>query len=441
MSVHPLKIVSINLNKQGALLHMLLQTSDVDVLLIQEPWHGTISINCSDMDPLGHHVLGVTANNHYQIYYPTHQPGERCLVVMYVKTQIDRSVSVINHLTHPMATASSMVVDIVTGNEAIHLINVYHQISREENGHHSIPHILLSELDQSIPTLFIGDLNTHSIYWSLPHSHPSPWADELIDWFDDQGLHLQNSDRVPTWHSNCDDDSLRLSIIDLTLINPATIFSDQFSDLSVSFNNSLSSDHAELSIYWFPETSIALAPQEVLPGFAVDDQGHDSWAKHFGLSFPPSIYDVPSLILVANSLHTDIDAASASIFPRRKSPHPQGARWWNPTYDAALTCIRLVAKGCEWKRAMRELHNVISKAKQTWAHEFLNHTTLTNLWEAAHWCKGHSVSQIPPIQTITGLSSEPADMATTFATCFFPPDPTPVPIHHLDDPTVPDSKT
>ena len=26
-------------------------------------------------------------------------------------------------------------------------------------------------------------------------------------------------------------------------------------------------------------------------------------------------------------------------------------------------------------------------------------------------------------------------MATTFATCFFPPDPTPIPIHHPDDPT------
>jgi hypothetical protein len=135
MSAHPLKVVSININKQSALLHTLLQTSDADILLVQEPWHGTISITRSDSNPLGTHILGATANNRWQLYYPKHQPDERCLVATYVKTQIDKSISVVNHLTHPMATASSMVVDIVTGNETLRLINVYHQISCDEPGH------------------------------------------------------------------------------------------------------------------------------------------------------------------------------------------------------------------------------------------------------------------------------------------------------------------
>ena len=434
MSVHPLKIVSININKQSALLHTLLQTSDADILLVQEPWHGTISTARSDTDPRGIPVLGSTTNDKWQLHYPPHLPDERCLVATYVKTQIDKSVSVVNHLTHPMATASSMIIDIVTGNKVLRLINVYHQVSRDEGGHHSLPHILSSELDYSIPTLLMGDFNTHSIYWSLPHSRPSPWADTLTDWFDDQGLHLQNHEGVPTWHSNRDDDDLRPSVLDLALLNPAAIFSDQFSDLSVSFENSLSSDHAELSIYWFPEVSIALAPRKVLSGYVVDDQGRDSWAKHFSHSTLPTISDIPSLISAAESLHKDIDAASHTVFRRRMSPHPQGARWWNPTCDAALTCVRLSAKGRDRKRAMRELRNIISNAKRTWAHEFLNSTTLTNLWEAARWHKGRSVSCIPPIQTFHGLSSNPADMATTFAQRFFPPDPTPIPPHHADDP-------
>jgi hypothetical protein len=250
---------------------MLLQTSDADVLLVQEPWHGTVSINCSDTDPFGTHVLGATANNHWQLYYPKHSPDKHCLITTYIKMQINKSVSVVNHLAHPMATASSMVVDIITGNESLCLINVYHQISRDKPGHHSIPHILSTKLDQSIPILFMGDLNTHSIYWSLSHSRLSPWADKLVDWFNKQGLHLQNPDGVPTWHSNHDDDSLRPSIIDLALINPATIFSNQFLDLNISFDNSLSSDHAELSIYWFPEVGIAIHPCEVLKGYTIDD--------------------------------------------------------------------------------------------------------------------------------------------------------------------------
>jgi hypothetical protein len=173
----------------------------------------------------------------------------------------------------------------------------------------------------------MGDLNTHSIYWSLPHLCPSPWADELVDWFDEQGLHLQNPEGIPTWHSNCDDDSLRPSIIDLTLINPAAIFSDQFSDLSISFNESLSSDHTQLSIYWFPEVSIAIHPCKILSGYAVDDLGHDSWMKHFSSSSPPTIYDIPSINYAAKSLYMDIDAASDFIFPHCKSPHPHGVHW------------------------------------------------------------------------------------------------------------------
>jgi hypothetical protein len=38
--------------------------------MIQELWHGTINIDQSDSDPLGLHILGVTANNKWQIYYP-----------------------------------------------------------------------------------------------------------------------------------------------------------------------------------------------------------------------------------------------------------------------------------------------------------------------------------------------------------------------------------
>ena len=434
MTAQPLQIVSVNINRQSALLHTLLQTSDADILLVQEPWHGTVHTERSDTDPAGTAVLGSTANNRWQLYYPKHEPTDRCLVATYIRIQLDKSIAVVNHLSHPIASPSSMILDIIIGNETLRLINAYHQIPRDEPGHHAIPHILTSELDQSIPTLFMGDLNTHSIYWSLPHSRQSPWADELVEWFDEQGLHLQNPEGVPTWRSARDDDSQRPSIIDLALINPAAIFSDQFSDLSISFSNSLSSDHASLSIYWFLEVSIAIRPREVLTGYAIEDEGRDDWIKHFSSSFSPHINDIPSLITAARRLETDIDAASASIFKRRMSPHPHGARWWNTACDTALTCVRLSANGRDRKCAMRELHNVIGNAKRTWAHEYLNEATLTNLWEAAHWRKGRSQSRIPPIQTTSGLSAEPADMATAFASRFFPPDPNPIPTHQNNDP-------
>ena len=184
----------------------------------------------------------------------------------------------------------------------------------------------------------MGDLNTHSLHWSLPHSCPSPWADDLVDWFDEQGLHLQNPEGVPTWELNRDDDSLRPSIIDLALLNPAAIFSDQFSDLSISFDDSLSTDHASLSIYWFPEVCIALRPRERLPSFAIDDTGRDQWTTTFSSFSHPIIYDIESLQAAADGLLRDIDVASSTVFKPRMTPH---VRVGDPTSARAGGCRSL----------------------------------------------------------------------------------------------------
>jgi hypothetical protein len=49
--------------------------------------------------------------------------------------------------------------------------------------------------------------------------------------------------------------------------------------------------------------------------------------KHFSSSSPPTIYNIPSINYTAESLYMDIDTASDSIFPCRKSPHPHGVCW------------------------------------------------------------------------------------------------------------------
>ena len=82
MSERPVSIMSINIGRQSQMLSALLQTSTADILLIQEPWHGPISTSRSDSDPLGLTVLGVTANNKWQIYYPRHDEGDTCNVMI-----------------------------------------------------------------------------------------------------------------------------------------------------------------------------------------------------------------------------------------------------------------------------------------------------------------------------------------------------------------------
>ena len=62
MSERPIHIISVNINRQSRMLSALLQDTPTDILLIQEPWHGSININRSDTDPLGVETQGVTCN-------------------------------------------------------------------------------------------------------------------------------------------------------------------------------------------------------------------------------------------------------------------------------------------------------------------------------------------------------------------------------------------
>jgi hypothetical protein len=48
-----LTILSVNMNRQNAALTVLLKTTKADILLVQEPWWGTLVPGRSDKDPEG----------------------------------------------------------------------------------------------------------------------------------------------------------------------------------------------------------------------------------------------------------------------------------------------------------------------------------------------------------------------------------------------------
>ena len=253
-----------------------------------------------------------------------------------------------------------------------------------------------------------------------------------MEWFDNHGYLLLNPEGVPTWRSTREDDSLRPSILDLVLLNEIAAISDQFTDLSISFDI-IPSDHAALSISWYPALAVAIQPSPELTGYAINDDGRLAWEKFFSAIPTPRIYDIPSLQLAAQSLHEDIDRASASVFPKRRAPDPRGVRWWNERCSAALTLVR-TSQGGDRRWAVRELRNVLGQAKRDWAHDYLHNATSTHLWTAARWRNGRTVLRIPPILGPHGLSHEPADMADAFRRRFFSASPVPVLPDQPDDP-------
>jgi len=412
MSEGPIQITSVNMNRQSALTHSLLQTSTADILIIQELWIGTIQIGRSDSDPLGQVIAGATNNNMWECFLPSFTDPSSVRIAAYVKTDFARTFAITNVLSHPISTPESMILDISFDQELLRIVNVYHRTPIDRDGHNLL-HLLSSTLDPLVPTLLLGDFNTHSHIWSFPYTTISPWAAELVDWFDNQGLELLNPPRTVTWRSH--QDRVKPSVLDLALINEAAAISGQISPLSISFVDSISSDHAALSLFWYPAEAIAIAPPPKLTGYQVDHDFFDEWSKFFSalLPEPTPLTSIESLRAASISLHEDIDSASVSVFKRHKYPDPCGVRWWNKECNLALTAVYAQdLHGPAHKAAIRTLRNVIAQSKRQWAHDFLHHTTSENLWEAAAWRKGHSIKRIPPLLTSHAtLSHNPVHMS------------------------------
>ena len=198
----------------------------------------------------------------WECYLPAFTDPSDVCVAIYVKIKFSCTFAITNVLSHSLCTPESMILDISFDQELLRIVNIYHCTPAARDGHNLL-HLFLSTLDPLIPTLLMGDLNTHSHIWSLPTATISPWATDLVNWFDDQGFELLNPPRIATWRSH--QDRTHPSVLDLALINKAAAISGQISPLTISFTDSIMSDHAALSLFWYPVEAIAIAPLQSSP--------------------------------------------------------------------------------------------------------------------------------------------------------------------------------
>jgi Endonuclease/Exonuclease/phosphatase family len=155
-----ISILSVNMRHRNAMLHALLQTSDSDIIAIQEPWFGLIRTDRSDSSPMGDPVFGTTYNNLWHCLHPTTVGDLPFKMVVFIKTKIMDTFQVLLKEDDTFSSPSSMIVDISASlTDTLCLINIYHDVP---NDSHGLAHILASTLDPSIPTLVVGDFNMYS---------------------------------------------------------------------------------------------------------------------------------------------------------------------------------------------------------------------------------------------------------------------------------------
>ena len=427
MSERPIQILSANVRRRSVVQHGLLQQSSYDILLIQEPWFGRINVTRTDADPDGVEVRGTTANNMWDCYLPHYLPHETCKVAIYVRSTLSKRTFVRCH-DDLLSSLSTLILDISFNDDILRLINIYHCVPPKG---HALSHIFSLELDPVTPTLVAGDFNTHGPEWSLPGASMSPWAQALEDWLEASELSLCNPLGVATW-LGCKDQ--RPSVLDLAFLNSPAMLSDQFSDLSVPFEQSLGSDHAALSLSWTPLDALPPLPRTALPGFAIEDDLKDTWCKAFVAIPDPVISSPSSLAIAADRLLLDINDTCAALFEPRKTPDPRRVRWWTPTCSAALTAVQT---------APRDSHQMVSRAcavlkseRRKWADEFLYYTAKHKLWEATCWRHGRRSSRIPPLRPSPSAdcTRSHANLANALSARFFPLSPEPIDAVQPDDP-------
>ena len=441
MTERPLHIVSVNMNRQRT-MDALLQDSQADILLVQEPWFFNIVPKRSDHNPAGTPVLGPMLNPRWEVYLPSHDPmTDTCNVAIYARSSLcalpPHSFSILPRPSHPWSSLSCMVVDITISGEVLRLINVYHQV-QDSKLSDDFRRILTSPPPSPhLPHLIAGDLNTHSRTWSLPTATTSPWAQSVDHWLVDHDYQLVSETDNPTWRSHSD--PRLVSIINVLLLNTPAVLSDQFSTTLSSFVDSYGSDHAALSISWTPLTAIPTFTPLPLPGFKIDDSLKDTWIKNFAKTclITPIILDGASTSYGALSLEQDILDTSAAIFPRRTTADPRGARWWNPDCSAAVSIYKAACALGHRQRAITGLRSTLMQAKRSWSQSFLSPSDPHSLWKATRWRHGCRTTSLPTL-SVPGSSDnpspEPHHQAGILHAKFFSLAPAPVSLSQPDDP-------
>jgi endonuclease/exonuclease/phosphatase (EEP) superfamily protein YafD len=404
-----LHILLVNMNRSNFKLTSLLQSTTADCLLVQEPWWGALIPQCSDTDPDGCPAFGTIAHPAWSAFTPpsSSSPDGHPWVITFLRKRLLASFTV----TPSPDLSSYNLLGLTLASPSFHLtiINFYHHVRGHQGNLTN-----LTDFSPSIhtPILLAGDFNTHSDTWSPGGKRASPWAPSLEGWLDEHGF----VSTVPDGSISRRLTTSLPSLIDFIFVNEKFLEVPSFpASCSVSFDSSIGSDHAGLSI----SIPVYTTPPHLLrpPGWKIDPDLRDTWCARFRDIKKTPITDEPSLLHAAQHLLTHIIEVSDSLFPRRSLPSDRDLPWW--TWECSLACAAL--KTCHWrdrKQLSSALCMTIRNAKREWVDSLADNPDVS-IWDMAKWRKGRRLKDIPPIMTSTGPSQDPALMTETFLSRFF----------------------
>ena len=228
----PLHVFCNNVHRSNHITHSILHTlandtSTIDIVIITEPWIGTIQSDTQEKGTV----------NHKDWICLTPTLIQNAGVSLYYRKHSTFRIVPLHHA--PYATNHILPVRITKPDFEITLIAIYNPPSSFAATNALIPHDI-----PETPTILCGDFNLHAHDWDCKVTATNAQATEFLDWLMDNDLQVLNDPNLPTYHGHSFQHN---SVIDLVFANKATADVYDLSPIHVHSEDHFASDHYPIS--------------------------------------------------------------------------------------------------------------------------------------------------------------------------------------------------
>ena len=223
-------------------------------------------------------------------------------------------------------------------------------------------------------------------------------AGDLVDWMENHGFHLCNSQGEVTFLRPYRD-SVQSSVLDLTWANDAAVSNGSIGNWSVSPDLHAGSDHLPLTWTSFVAKGYSDPKPPDLPTYRYDDEAAGEWTTAFLAELAKPL----SRVLPVGDAHSRVEHLMSAMSTASRCSlelsgfHPRASPWFTKEVAKALEEVRqarlrlrLGSKGPQTDPSQHDLtllrtcqrrqKRMIRKAKRDWAMAFAGEVTRKDVW-------------------------------------------------------------
>jgi hypothetical protein len=338
----PISFMSVNVARSHPRLASILNTvfDSVDILFVQEPWHGRIGVGPSDDNPDGEDALGTQRHTGWVALEPL-APG-RPQASAYINRRRARHLNVELDDVLP-ANAGLLGLQVSVGKARLRAVNIYNRGSSQPR--RAAVDALIGSAWAETPDdhIVAGDFNLHHPMWEgADRQAESQAARDVVDWAESNDMALASTGI----HTRRGQDGQRDSTIDLVWSSTKALAWARVSEVEVTFDESLGSDHAALAWTWSPNRSEAAdkTNDPTATGYVVDPAERDAWsarcAEQLAEAGHADLESKAGLDREAKTLVTAMTSASAAVFKPRHIRKGEIQKWWNANCEHAVQRVK-----------------------------------------------------------------------------------------------------